>query len=88
MKNKLKSSIRLFCGIMFLTLFSCENENIKDEHENHAHGKSPNEVSLDFFKKATKINDVGEFLKQKMNKNQAQSRMASYALTDFLLIQL
>ena len=52
---------------------------------NQSHGKAPNEVSFDFFRKATKINNVDLFLKEKISKNRLQGRNTNYSLSDFLI---
>ena len=84
MKNKIKKSIRLLGIVLFLTTISCEKDSVTESEINgHSHGKGPNEVSLDFFKSVTKINDVDLFLKQKMNQHQMQRRNSSYSLSDF-----
>ena len=84
MKNKIKKSIRLLGIVLFLTTISCEKDSVTESEINgHSHGKGPNEVSLDFFKSVTKINDVDPFLKQKMNQHQMQRRNSSYSLSDF-----
>lgn len=85
MKNKLRKSIRLLSIVMFLALLCCEKDIDCHNCDDHAHGKSPHEVSLDFFKQETKINNIDVFLKQKLSKNNTQSRMANYALSDFFI---
>lgn len=65
---------------------SCEKDNITDlESHSHSHGKSPNEVSFDFFRRTTKINDVDLFLKEKMSRNRLQSKSSNYSLTNFAI---
>lgn len=86
MKNKIKKSIQLLGIFLFLTTISCENDSITEsESHDHSHGKAPNEVSFDFFRKTTKINDVDLFLKEKISENRPQSRNANYSLSDFFI---
>lgn len=83
--KKLNCTLKIIIVCLGLIFVSCDSEHDHDELENHAHEKSPHEVSLDFFKKATKIDNVDYFLKQKMTKSQAQSRLANYTLSDFII---
>ena len=86
MKNKIKKSIKLLGVFLFLITISCQTDSIKESiSEDHSHGKSPNEVSFDFFQKTTTITDVDSFLKEKMSTNQMQSRSSSYSLSNFLI---
>lgn len=86
MKNKIKKSIQLLGILLFLTAISCENDSIT-ESESHVHsrGKAPNEVSFDFFKSTTTINDVDLFLREKLSKNRLHSKNANYSLSDFFI---
>jgi hypothetical protein len=88
MKNQFKKTFRLL-GVLFVLLtISCENDSISEtENHEHSHGKAPNQVSFDFFKKTTQIDDVDLFLKSKMNSSQEQlqNRSESISLSDFII---
>jgi hypothetical protein len=86
MKNKIKKSIQLLGILLFLTAISCENDSITEsESHDHSHGKAPNEVCFDFFKKTTTINDVELFLKEKISVNRLQSKSLNYSVADFAI---
>ena len=88
MRNQFKKTFRLL-GVLFVLLtISCENDSISEtENQEHLHGKAPNEVSFDFFKKTTQIDDVDLFLKSKMNhsQEQLQNRSTGVSLSDFII---
>lgn len=69
MKNK---SSKLFTiGILFLGIVisfnGCQNEEIHSNNEQRHKGANPNQVTLEFFKSTTKIQDVNTFTKKGLN---------------------
>lgn len=84
MNTKLKQLAKIIFISLILIFIGCEKD-VLNEHETHNHSneKGPNEVSLDFFRKATNIDNVDAFLKNKMNKNRENYRVSNATLFDF-----
>ncbi|MBU2923104.1 hypothetical protein KO504_17290 [Winogradskyella psychrotolerans] len=91
MQNKIYKSLTI--GILFFGIMAffnaCQDDEIQQNNQQEHIGANPNQVSLDFFKSTTKIQNIDTFAKQGLNQTQngylARNSNTAYELSDFYI---